>query len=305
MKRVDNTKLGRSMMLCAGARADSFREVDDGAVLNAYWRSDPKATVKIFTATAAWHDAKTGESGGARDFARRNGMTLTAMLAAFPAERGARTGAPQVPAPASPMLPPMPAMPPPPPPPIPRLPPLPPMPPTTCERVWAAAKKDMAAKERARSYLANERGLHGFVENIDETYAGYNPSVGQAPGRMEEHALAVALTDPNGHMQNVSFRFFQPRGGPKCMTLPGHGTGNGSIPLGFGRMRDATHGAPRVLIVEGTRWWPRRWSGSTSASLGRLPQVYCRRRGQGRSPATLTPGLWCCCSRIWTRTAPA
>lgn len=276
MKRVDNTKLGRSMILCAASRADSFREVDDGAVFNAYWRNDAKTTVKIFASTAAWHDTKTGESGGARDFARLNGMTMAAMSAMFPAHGSSRAPTATTPAAAPkvadlPPLPPIPQMPSRPaasqmpttttPPPSSLPPPIPPMPPlpgrhlvarmTEAQGVWEETKADAAAKEKARAYIANERGLRGFVSKIDACYAGYDSTARDIAGLASGRAVAVPLMDTNGDVKNVAFRFLNPRGGPKCMTLAGLGVGNANAPLGFGRMHDAARGAPRVLVVEG------------------------------------------------------
>jgi hypothetical protein len=240
---------GAAMAACAAELADHCREVDDGVVCNAFWRGDPKVTVKIFTTTGAWSDAKTGESGGARDFARLNGMTLRQLLRAFPAQgRVDRSPTPQVPL--TRLLPPLP--------PLPDIPgqlatQTPAAPTFNAQAVWDAAVSDTASKERARSYLANDRGLGSFVAAINDGYAGLNAApcvVGERLATLlgEGVAVAVPLRDVYGQIANVAFRLTHPRDGqPKCVTLPGSSIGVPGRPVGFGNMRAA--GNARILLI--------------------------------------------------------
>src|SRR5580658_3777199 len=64
--------LAQAMSNAVSQRADSrFVKWDSNSVrFNGFWRNGDKTNVRLWLDRATWHDAKTGEGGGCKEFAK-------------------------------------------------------------------------------------------------------------------------------------------------------------------------------------------------------------------------------------------
>lgn len=104
MARLSNQQLSTAMLAAVRQHAATIQEMGDRVQFNAWWRGGDGLKVAIWPDRAAWADIKTGESGGAADFARvALGCGLADMLHRYgglaPVSRG---GQHQVPAESTP-----------------------------------------------------------------------------------------------------------------------------------------------------------------------------------------------------------
>lgn len=81
LPRLTHDQLAGAMLAAVRANATAIQEAGDRVDFNAWWRGGDGLKVAIWPARAAWADVKTGESGGAADFARvALGCSLREML---------------------------------------------------------------------------------------------------------------------------------------------------------------------------------------------------------------------------------
>lgn len=67
---------GAAMIRCCEERADNIRRTKDGVRCAAFYRGGDDDNLCVSEAKGCYHDQKTGESGGAKDFAGLLGMKL-------------------------------------------------------------------------------------------------------------------------------------------------------------------------------------------------------------------------------------
>jgi len=61
-----------------------LKTVDDKILFNGFWRNGDKQNICFWPSTATWHDAKTGEGGGCKDFAKiAFGLSLPEFMERF------------------------------------------------------------------------------------------------------------------------------------------------------------------------------------------------------------------------------